>query len=200
MTNPVPDRLSVALPRGDVTTWAAPLDTAVLAAYVERCREAQRDPSISTTEKGRPLEDLMLWLVAHVPGFVVRQRNVWSASRAQEVDLLVWNEQHAEGFASFGNKILVECKNTGSKVDASDVAWFDWKMRLGGVTDGILVAAHGITGEAQQQNAAQEILTHAHVDGRRILVVQLDQIAQVSSREDLRNLLIDRLLALATRS
>lgn len=142
----------------------------------------------------------MTWLIAHLPGFVVRQRNVLSASRAQELDLVVWNEQHADGFAGFGYKVLIECKNTGGKVESSDVAWFDWKMRLGGVSEGILVAAHGITGDRQLRTAAQEILTLANVEKRRIMILELDEIAQLSCRQDLRDLLIDRQLDLTTRS
>lgn len=142
----------------------------------------------------------MTWLIAHLPGFVVRQRNAWSASRAQEVDLVVWNEQHADGFAGFGYKILVECKNTGGKVESSDVAWFDWKMRLGGVSEGILVAANGITGDPQLRTAAQDILSHANAESRRIMVMELEDIAQLTSRLDLRNLLIDRQMGLTTRS
>jgi len=190
----------VAVPRGDSSTWATPLDTTLLATLVQACLYAPADPRATTVQRGQRLEDLMSWLIAHLPGFVVRQRNVWSASRAQEVDLVVWNEQHPAGFASFGNKILVECKNTGYKVDSSDVAWFDWKLRLGGVDEGILVAARGITGDPQLRTAAHDIIMLANVEKRHIMVVQLDDIARLTCTEDLRNLLIDSQLGLATRS
>lgn len=187
---------SVSLPHGDAATWKAPLDREVLSLHLRACAEA----APHTREKGMHLENLMIWLIAHLPGFVVRQRNIWSTSGAQEIDLVVWNEQLTGGFPSFGSKMLIECKNTDSRVDSSDVAWFYWKMRLGDVKDGIMVAANGVTGDAARQTAAHEIVALANADERHIMVVALGDIDGITSREDLRGLLIDRQLGLATRS
>jgi len=142
----------------------------------------------------------MVWLIAHLPGFVVRKRNEFSSSRAQEIDLVVWNEQVPGGFPSFGSKVLIECKNTGDRVDSSDVAWFYWKMRFGDVSDGILATSLGITGDVERLTAAREIVALANAEGRHIMVLELDAIAAVRTREDLRDLLIDCQLGLATRS
>jgi Restriction endonuclease len=161
---------------------------------------ACRDEPPTSREKGQRLENLMTWLIAYLPGFVVKRRNAWSSSGAQEVDLVVWNEQHPGGFPSFSSKMLIECKNTADPVDSRDVAWFYWKMRLGGVNDGILAAANGITGDVDRQTAAREIVALANAEERHIMVVDLASIASLTSREALRGLLIDRQLGLVTRS
>jgi len=142
----------------------------------------------------------MTWLLAHLPGFSVRKRDTYSASRSQEIDLAIWNDQLPGGFPSFGSRVLVECKNTAERIDSSDVAWFYWKMRLGGVSDGILATSRGITGDVRRLTAAQEIVALANAEERRIMVIDLDGIELLTSREDLRDLLIDSQLGLVTRS
>lgn len=142
----------------------------------------------------------MVWLIAHLPGFVVRKRDEFSHSHAQEIDLAVWNDQLPGGFPSIGSKVLIECKNTGRRVDASDVGWFYWKMRFGDVSDGILATSAGITGDQRLLTAAREIVALANAEGRHIMVVELDALAAIRTRQELRDLLIDCQLGLATRS
>jgi len=72
-------------------------------------------------------------------------------------------------------------------------------MRIGGVSDGILPTAHGITGDARRLSAARR-LALANAEERRIMVVDLDGIERLTSRQDLRDLLIDSQLGLVTRS
>ena len=110
---------------------------------------------------------------------------------------MLWNSQDPAGFPSFPDTLVVECKNWDEPVDSSHVAWFDWKLRLGGTTLGILVAAEGITGDSGRNSQAWTIVQAANMDGRRILVVSLDDIAALESRSDLRDLLIDKTSLLA---
>ena len=165
-----------------------------IAAHLALCQA----PAPTTREKGQRLEQLAIWLLPHLPGFRVRMTDFFSADYAQEIDVLVWNEQMQGGFPSFGERIIVECKNWERPVDSSDVAWFYWKMRLGGVREGILIAANGVTGEAQRRRAAQGILTAANADdpAKKIFVVTLAEIAALTSHTDLRELLIDKNLRL----
>lgn len=176
--------LPVTVPRGDVTTWMTALDQVQLAAHVAACNSAV-GPA-----KGKPLEQFLVWLLAHVPGFEVTLTNIFNHGGSNEVDLTVWNGQLQGGFPSFGDSILVECKNWSEPVDSSAVAWFDWKMRLGGATIGILVAANGITGVAERTTAAWSIVSVANMDGRRILVVTLAELAALTCADDLRKLLV----------
>ena len=71
---------------------------------------------------------------------------------------------------------------------ASDGA--SWKMRLGGATVGILVAENGIAGVAERTTAAWSIVSVANMDGRRILVVTLAELATLTCADDLRKLLV----------
>jgi len=184
----------VPVPYGDDTTWSHPLDIAMLAAHVAQCRAE----APNSHEKGKRLEQLLCWLLAHVPGFRVLKVNKFSADHSQEIDISLWNEQlPRDGFPQFGSTILTECKNWTRRVDSSDVAWFDWKMRLAGVNEGILVAASGVTGTSGRRHAAQAILSAANSQQRRILVLTLDEIAGLTSRHDLRELLIGRMMDLA---
>jgi hypothetical protein len=189
MTGPVP----VSIPYGDDTTWTQSLDTALLAAHVAQCRAE----APNSHEKGQRLEQLLCWLLAHIPGFRVLKVNKFSADHSQEIDISLWNEQVARvGFPQFSSTILVECKNWTRRVDSSDVAWFDWKMRIAGVNEGILVAASGVTGDRDRREAAQAILSTVNSQQRRILVLTLEEIAGLTSRHDLRELLIGKMMDL----
>ena len=189
---------SITIPYGDARTWASPLDTAELAMRIRECRKA----SSTTSEKGQSLEQLMVWLLPHLPGFRVRAKDVFSSDHSQEIDILVWNEKIQDGgLPSFGEKLIVECKNWNRRVDSSDVAWFYWKMRVGGVREGILVAAKGVTGVRERRTSAQAILTAANGENPsvRILVITLAEIEKFTSSVDLRDLLIDKILLLTAQ-
>jgi hypothetical protein len=184
----------VQLPRGDPTTWTAPLDVAELAGRITICR------TTTGAAKGKPLEHLVTWLLPHIPGFRATRVNLFSAGQASEIDVVLWNFQDPAGFPSFPDTLMVECKNWDDPVDSSHVAWFDWKLRLGGAKLGILVAASGITGNAERKSQAWSIIQAANMDGRRILVVSLDDIAALGSRSDLRDLVIEKTSLLAGRA
>lgn len=188
----------VTLPIGDSERWTSPLDKAELSAHVAWCRA----PASTTTEKGQRLECLLAWLLSYLPGFRADRANLYSEDGAQEVDLFFWNEQWRDGFPNFGAQIMCECKNWDRPVDSSDVAWFDWKMRLGGITEGVLFAASGITTRRYRREAAVGILTAANADSpaRKIHVITLDDVERLSTTHDLRNLIIEKSMGLAARS
>ncbi|KAE8765985.1 hypothetical protein [Georgenia thermotolerans] len=155
----------------------------------------------STKEKGERLEHLMCWLLSHLPGVQARRRNVYSANGAQEIDVLFYNEPTTGGFAEFGSKFIGECKNWVRPVDSSDVAWFAWKMRLGGVYQGVLFAANGITSDHKRRTAAQSIVldSNSETPSRQIYVLTLDEVADITCTGDLRELLIDKAMLLTGR-
>src|SRR5688572_29302398 len=101
MTRPAP---LGELPIGSEATWTSPLDTDELAAHVTECR------TTPDATKGAALEHLMTWLLPAIPGFSVEHVHQWAIGGASEVDLTVWNRQHQDGFPSFPDVILVECK------------------------------------------------------------------------------------------
>jgi Restriction endonuclease len=201
MTVPAPIEQPPAiftLPIGDPAKWSQTLDTTELKRHVAWCRNR----GSSTRETGDRLEALACWLISHLAGFSAEHKNVFSEDGAQEIDIIFWNEQLANGFVSFGSKVIVECKNWARRVDSSDIAWFAWKMRLGGVTDGILIAANGITMNKSRREDAVAILAMTNSDepSRRIYVLTLEDIEGVSSTDDLRKLLIRKSMNLTART
>lgn len=186
---------TVSLPHGDQQLWDTAMDVAELQRHVQHCRA----DTTTTKEKGARLEQLMCWLIPHIPGFEARLLNEYSADHAQEIDVVFWNYAHGDGFPTFGSSVIGECKNWTRPVDSSDVAWFDWKMRLGGVSHGILIAANGVTIDKDRRGYATSILTSAVAEERSMIVLTLDEIEKIGSTTDLRNLIIDKLLGLSIR-
>lgn len=182
--------MPLELPIGDAHTWGTALDRDELRARIDVARHNEAD-------KGTALEEFVAWLVPHISGLSVRAANTYSYGRASEIHLTVWNEQHEAGFRSINPPILIECKNWQRLVGAAEVAWFDWKMRLGGATHGLLVSANGVTGDVSEKNAAHQIIQTARSEGRTIVVLTLEELADQSSADDLRFLIIDK-ICLAT--
>lgn len=180
----------LTFPRGDATTWATPLAMVELASRVDQCRGA------TGHAKGKALEQLLGWLLPHVGGFRVMSANVYSHDGSQEVDLVVWNELQASNFPSFGQSVLVEAKNWERKVDSSETAWFNWKLRRGNAAVGILVAANGVTGDANRRADAYGIMYASNADGHSILLICLEEIEALTSTGDLEELLRRKMCAL----
>jgi hypothetical protein len=141
------------------------------------------------------LEDLAGWLFDQIPGFSVRFRNTFSHDDSQEVDLAIWNDRHKSGFPSFGDRVLVECKNWEARVGSAQLAWFAWKLSKGNATDGFLIAANGITGDPARVADAWHVLQWANSFERRIVLLTLDDIDRLRTTQQLVRLAQDRLLA-----
>lgn len=183
----------VNLPIGGPETWNNEIDVTELQRQVAFCRAA----APNTKEKGDRLESLMIWLLSHVPGFRAELRNEYSADGSQEVDVIFSNTKDFNGFPSFDGIIFGECKNWARPVDSSDVAWFDWKMRLGNVHHGFLFAAQGITANRDRRGRAGNIISTALRDGRTIMVITLDDLMNIQSTEDLLKLIKNKILFLS---
>ena len=59
--------------------------------------------------------------------------------------------------------LIFECKNWDAAVDSATLATFIVKVRAARLELGVLVAANGITGDAQQRTAANDIIRQAFV-------------------------------------
>lgn len=149
--------------------------------------------SVSASAKGKALESLLCALFEVVPGITITRRNTKDIYGAEEIDIAFWNEQDGSGFPFLPWIILLECKNWSTAVGAEQVSWFDAKLRSRGVDFGILVAAKGITGQAENVTAAHKIVSDALADGRRIVVLTLSDLLPVESADAL-VLLIKRML------
>jgi Restriction endonuclease len=147
------------------------------------------DTATSNSERGRALEDLIAYLFELIPGISVTARNELNAFGAEEIDVAFWNEGDPEGLRNFDHLILVECKNWTAPVGYPELAIFLDKLQSRGRPLGILVAAHGITGEAADLTAAHSVLARALSQGREILVITRQEIEHLMETAQLVDLL-----------
>ena len=104
---------------------------------------AKSDAAKTKTAKGKYLEDLAVYLFEMVPGISMIARDKKNTYDTEEIDIALWNEQHARGFKTLNFLILVECKNWSSPVGSMEVNWFLTKIKNRALDFGVLIAAHG---------------------------------------------------------
>jgi hypothetical protein len=153
----------------------------------------------TTTEQGRALEDLICYVFGLVPGVAITHRNELNAFETEEIDVAIWNDKWPEGFSFLPHLFLVECKNWSSKVGSVDVNWFDSKLRNRGLEFGILVSTLGITGQAADLTAAHAVVASALREGRRLVIITTDEIANLTNTTDLVNLIKLKLCDIALK-
>jgi hypothetical protein len=153
----------------------------------------------TTAVQGRALEDLICYLFTQVPGISITRRNELNVFSTEEIDVAFWNDGHPEGFFFLPNIILVECKNWSHSVGSGEVSWFDTKLRNRGLGFGILVAANGITGEAENLTAAHSIVAAALREGRRLVVIRRDELLPLTDSLQLVRLVKEKLCDLAVK-
>lgn len=155
------------------------------------------DRAQTPDECGAALEDLICYVFDKVPGITVTCRNEKNAFHTEEIDIAFWNERPPNGFHFLQNVILVECKNWTAPVGSEEVAWFDRKLADRGLTDGVLVAANGVTGDARKRTDAHSIIASALSAQRRLVVVTRAEIEELGDSADLVELVKVRLCELA---
>lgn len=154
------------------------------------------DVARSTTERGRALETLIEHVFLTVPGVTHALRDRLNAFRSEELDLAFWNERDTHGFYFLPNIILLESKNWGHPAGSSDVDWFVSKMRRRGQELGIFLTLRGITGDPEQVTSARHIVASALQEGRKILVIDRQEILALRNSDDLVRLLQTKLMSL----
>jgi hypothetical protein len=148
-------------------------------------------------ERGVALEDLVSYIFEHVPGISVTVRNRLNPQHSEEVDIAFFNDQHRLGFFFLPFSFIVECKSWVNPVGSIDVNWFDSKVQHRGSSFGVLVAVNGITGDAFDRTAAHDVVSRALSQRRQLVVVTLDDLAQLQSGKDLVTLMKRKLTELA---
>jgi hypothetical protein len=143
------------------------------------------DAAATTTERGRALEDLLVYLFELIPGVLVTARNAMNAFHAEEIDVAFWNEGLFAGLRMFDHILLVECKNWSTPAGYPELAIFNDKLMSRGRPMGIFVAASGITGKAEERSAAHSVLARALAQGREIVVVTRREIERLSDTDEL---------------
>jgi Restriction endonuclease len=154
----------------------------------------------TSPDKGKALEDFCAEFFGAIPGVSVAERRVVDDAHSQEVDLILDNEQHAEGLRNLAQVLFVEAKNWSKRVGSAEVAWFDWKIRLSGYAEGFLVVASGVTGSQEDKTSAWQILWQANIEGRRLIVLTPDEMISCSSAAAIRDLISSKLRRLASRN
>ena len=135
----------------------------------------------NTTQQGRAYEDLVCYIFEAVPGISETFRNQVNVLQSEEIDVVFWNERSPDGFWFLQEIILVECKDWSTAVGSHHVSWFLNKLRAKALLFGVLVAANGITGNADDRTAAYAILNQALLEGRRIVVLTTQDLLAINS-------------------
>lgn len=161
----------------------AVIDAAALAA-----RLAAGDLG-NTAEKGEALEAVTTDTFCQIDGIGLIRRNVEDNAGSIEIDILLYNLKHPNGFPYLPSHLVLECKNWQRPVDSATLTVFAAKLRRFRLEFGILVAASGITGDPHDKNAAYAQLRYVYErDGLIIIVVtraELEGLAETSQLEAL---------------
>jgi hypothetical protein len=161
-----------------------------------------RRQSVDATDavaRGRALEELVYFLFSSIPGLTLSERNQVNDAGSEEIDIAFWNDRRSDGPPLDSRVVLIECKNWSRPLGSQDVGWFDRKLQQRALPEGVLVAASGITGSAEDLTAANRIISEALRDGRRIIVITLGEIDDITSSEGLIELMKVKLLRLTIR-
>jgi len=113
----------------------------------------------------------------------------------EEIDVALFNE----GIVSLPNIILVEAKNWSNRVGSIEVAWFLTKLQNRGLDFGILITTLGITGNANDLNAAHNTVATALAQKRRLIVITTDELLALTDTEELLHLIKTKLCDLAVK-
>jgi hypothetical protein len=148
-------------------------------------------------ERGRALENLVREVFLSVPSIDLYTQNALDYADAGEIDLIfINNTTKGNGFYFLSTVIVVESKNWQQPVGSEEVRVFIDRLRERACDFGVLVAAHGITGNAMQLTAAQNHISRALESGTHVLVVTREELARLGTVEDIVELFKKKLLML----
>jgi hypothetical protein len=153
---------------------------------------AATDKAPSNKARGDVLEKLAALVLGSIPGVEVTATNALDVHRSEEVDLALLNRQRRDGLDLFPPFILAECKNWKKPLDSQGVGAFARKLETRGMSLGILLTRHGITGDARTLTAAQQVISDELGKGREIVVVTEADLAGIKTSADVARLLLVR--------
>lgn len=105
-------------------------------------------------------QDFICYLFPLVPGVEIAERNGLNVFGTEEVGVALWNDRHPRGLYFLPHLLLVECKNWSHACGSQEVSYLINRLRQRGCDHGILIAANGITGVAEELTRADfEIAT-----------------------------------------
>jgi len=140
----------------------------------------------NSAEKGQALEAVVADTFCRLDGVGLIRTNIEDNAGSLEIDILLWNQRHPDGLPFLPTHLVIECKNWQAPVDAATLTIFTGKLRKFRAEFGILVAANGITGNAQLLNAAHAHLRHVFDrDGMIVIVLTREEIETLTTTEEL---------------
>jgi hypothetical protein len=138
---------------------------------------AKGDSATSAFEKGKKLEELIVYVLGTVPGMKFFKANIVNSRGSEEVDVAFFNSKSRTGLPFLEYLVLVECKNWSSAVGALHVREFTTKLKHRACAYGVLIAANGITGDIQDRTAAHDAIRMAlATEGISIIVITRAEI------------------------
>lgn len=151
----------------------------------------------STTERGRALEGLMVYVIAECDGVRHHGNNRLNSQGSSEIDTCFWNARLSSGLDFLPQILISECKNTAAPVGSSELRVFSSKLDEMHLKHGLFVAAQGITGNTDNKRAAHDIVrTSFQRLQQQILVITRAEIQQFRSTLDLITILQNKTLEL----
>jgi restriction endonuclease len=148
------------------------------------------------TERGHALEELVCHLFASIPGILAPVRNVVDFADGGEIDIFFANKAVDAGLWFLPISLLSECKNWTRPVGAEEVRVFIDRLRERACRAGIMIAAHGLTGDNGDLSAARRHIARALEQDVEVLVLTLDDLEHVNSSAELVKLLLDKWIRL----
>lgn len=149
-------------------------------------RLQEGDAATTTEEVGAALEDVMTWSLCALPGIRVLHRDFVNHGNSAEFDLFLFNNPRLSPIEFLPQYLVVECKNWQAAVGSATVRDFIGKVESTRLEVGILVAANGVTGDANERTAANdEIRAAFDRRGTKILILTRAEIEGFRSADDL---------------
>lgn len=155
----------------------------------------QSDASESANERGAILEELVKSLFGGLPGFSHWKSRHLTDNGSAEFDVCFHNDIRISPFPFAEPAIVVECKNTGRRIDAAAVRNFIAKLEDVQVSWAFLVAAEGITGSGERNTRAHAAIQSARSRKINLLVITRAEINELQSAEHFAMLVRDKIMA-----
>jgi hypothetical protein len=156
------------------------------------------DSGPTRDDRGRALEEIVGHIFGRIPGIRLAARNVRSAFGSEELDgMLIVDD--CKGLPLRTMLVLFECKNWAEPVGSDEVSWFVDKLRSRSMTEGILIAANGVTGDAEKLRGAHDRIQSALAEGINVIVITKDELRSLRTTDDARGLLESKRVLLATK-
>jgi hypothetical protein len=164
-------------------------DSGKLAELVDNVRATGRRGT--NQAKGQAMTNLVAYIFGEVPGLDLRHRDFLTPDGTSEMDLAFRNRPVVSGLFD-GVTLKLECKNERKKISAAEVRIFGSKLRQHNQPVGIMVSRTGLSGKPGTRTDAHGVVAGEMQNGCSIVVLALDDLAELRNAEELVELCVDR--------